>query len=421
MKPAIRKKPAKAVLSVAIVAAFVSMAFAAAACSPKTSASSEEAPASAGEVTYQDWIEAYPDQYATYLTDKWRDGGGGYKTEGQYNHTHYMLRQNMEDMFKTIEKDQPGYMKITCIACKSSAYNDLYEKYGEDTFELGLGEINLDEEMEAAWDCEACHVSIDDLTVRPGISAWDELSEGAFDDQAPETLACAQCHNSWGNILKFAAGDERGLTVQDFHPYQYGYDADALYKEYAEDGSTRVQFDEETGLVNVNTTTYDVENFAGSVHQNLGLTCASCHMPKQENGQKQEFTSHNASGSVLENVTALEYCLTCHESQGVKSTDEMVEYVHAAQNEFADAKAEVDAMLETLEGKLLAAIEDGSLDQATLNKARDDYNRATYYVSYAASYVHGRDGVKIAHNPEGMMSYVQQAKKMAEDSLTLLA
>ncbi|WP_172623463.1 ammonia-forming cytochrome c nitrite reductase subunit c552 [Arabiibacter massiliensis] len=413
-----KKRPIKLGIAVTVVAALSAMTLATASCAPSSLNESEQG--GKADATYQDWVAAYPDQYASFLTDKWRDGGGGYKTDGQYNHTHSMLRQNMEDMFETIEVDQPGYMKLSCIACKSSAYNDIYEKYGEQTFELGLGEINLDEVMESAWDCETCHESIDDLTLRPGISTWDELSEGAFDNQAPETLVCAQCHNSWGNIVKFAAGDERGLTIQDYHPYQYGYDADALYKEYAEDGSTRVQFDE-NGLVLVNTTTYDIENFAGSVHQNLGMTCASCHMPTQENGNKEEYTSHNASGSVLENVTALEYCLTCHEAQGIESTDEMVEYVHAAQSNFADKKAEVDAMLAQLKETLLTVIEDGSVDEATLDQARDKYNLATYYVSYAASYVHGRDGVKIAHNPEGMINYVERARNMAQESIDLLA
>ncbi len=372
----------------------------------------------AEEATYDEWISTYPDQYGSFLTDNWRDGGGGYKTEGQYDHAHYMLRQNIEDMFETTD---PGYMKISCLACKTSDFNDLYEKYGDEVFqpEPGLTMDILDNEVEAMWDCETCHESIDDLTVRPGIFTWNELSEGEFDDQAPETLACAQCHNAWGNIVKFAVAGT-GNDLEEFHPYQYGHDADALYREFAEDGSTRVQFDEETGLVIVNTTTYDIEHFAGSVHEELGLTCASCHMPKVENGQGETFTSHNASSSPLENPVALEYCLTCHKNQGVETTDEMVEFVHAAQDEFAQSKAEVDAMLADLEAELLQVIEDGSIDQEVLDQARDDYNLATYYLSYAASYVHGRDGVKIAHNPTGMTQYVEDARSMAQEGLELL-
>lgn len=370
------------------------------------------------DATYEEWISTYPDQYGTFVTDNWRDGGGGYKTEGQYDHAHYRLRQNIEDMFETTA---PGYMKVSCLSCKTTAINDLYEKYGDAVFqeEPGLTMDILNNEIEAMWDCETCHTSIDDLTVRPGIFTWDELSEGEFDDQAPQTLACAQCHNAWGNIVKFSiAGTGKG--IEEFHPYQYGHDPDALYKEFAEDGSTRVQFEEETGLVVVNTTTYDIEHFAGSVHEELGMTCASCHMPKMKNGNGETFTSHNASSSPLANVTTLETCMPCHQNDEVQTTDDMVAFVRAAQDEFGQNKAEVDAMLDGLETKLREVIADGSVDADVLDQARDLYNRATYYLSYAASYVHGRDGVKIAHNPTGMTQYVEDARAMAEEARELL-
>ena len=112
--------------------------------------------------------------------------------------------------------------------------------------------------------------------------------------------------------------------------------------------------------------------------------------------------------------------MPCHQNDEVQTTDDMVAFVRAAQDEFGQNKAEVDAMLDGLETKLREVIADGSVDADVLDQARDLYNRATYYLSYAASYVHGRDGVKIAHNPTGMTQYVEDARAMAEEARELL-
>ena len=54
----------------------------------------------------------------------------------------------------------------------------------------------------------------------------------------------------------------------------------------------------------------------------------------------EAYTSHSASGSVLESAAALESCLGCRESQGVENIGQMKELVETAQTEVAALNAQ---------------------------------------------------------------------------------
>lgn len=109
------------------------------------------------------------------------------------------------------------------------------------------------------------------------------------------------------------------------NPWRYGLDPESLMKAALEDGY-EMAVNPETGIANFQANHPEVEIFQGSVHQELGMTCVDCHGVKMQ-GENGEFTSHGFSESPLENPEALEYCLTCHSSQGVKDAEAMKEFV----------------------------------------------------------------------------------------------
>ena len=59
------------------------------------------------------------------------------------------------------------------------------------------------------------------------------------------------------------------------------------------------------------------------------------------------------------------------------------------------------------------------MDEAVLQKARDDYSKAEayYHVAQGGSV----DGVKIAHNPEAVPGYYAQAGSLLDEVMAALA
>ena len=206
--------------------------------------------------------------------------------------------------------------------------------------------------------------------------------------------------------------------MDTFSPYRYGFDVDSLYAAALEDGVYSVA--EDTGIVLSCLDHPDVEVLQGSVHSELGMTCVSCHMPTMTDAESgEEFTYHNASESPLANETALEYCLTCHESQGIKNTEEMKQMVKNRQKEIEASVADYPDRFEAAYNAIKAAKDAGAVDEAVLQKARDDYSKAEayYHVAQGGSV----DGVKIAHNPEAVPGYYAQAGSLLDEVMAALA
>ena len=176
--------------------------------------------------------------------------------------------------------------------------------------------------------------------------------------------------------------------------------------------------DEESGVQEVMVFHPEFEFFQNSTHDSMGLDCASCHMPQTASEDGTEFTSHDASGSPLENPDALAVCLSCHESQGIESADAMVEMVRGKQAEAARAEQELTADLEALKGAIAAKASAGASD-AQLESARDAYTKAAYYLYYVTGR-YADDGVKVAHNPVGTFDYLSRADKLVADAMASL-
>ncbi|WP_302962535.1 ammonia-forming cytochrome c nitrite reductase subunit c552 [uncultured Adlercreutzia sp.] len=420
------KRPVAAVIAAGLI-------LACAACAPQgkpvaetgnVDAAVEAAPAPAGAViqtyntSWEKWQNEYPDQYATFIRgiDDVEDWDGKV-------HGHAALYANT--MHATYSKDSFEQFGTSCVACKSTTATDLYGEMGIDAFQnsdwkkyVGENGENLD-----WYDCGLCHTDgTPGGALKPGGMAAAAFGAPLFEQVTDEEAVCGQCHNYIGAVYtrgglmaQMQAGEVDPASV---NPWRYGFDPESLMKAALEDGYQMAE-DPETGIKNFQANHPEVEIFQGSVHQQLGMTCVDCHGVTMT-GDNGQFTSHGFSESPLENPEALEYCLGCHKGQGVADADAMKEFVAAAQQKMAEAEEGYNAKSAQLRELIVAAKASGSADEAALTQASDNFTKAAWFVRYADG---GGDfpGMKIAHNPESEIDYVERAVVLVDEGIALLS
>ena len=380
----------------------------------------------AGEPSYQELTERYPDEYNSAMTHKTDE-------EGEDN-SHAGFQDLMETpavrdvsgaIVEVVEEGDPRKtdVDLKCITCKSSKFVDLYAENGLAAF---TGMI-IDDEMVGYmdgqyWDCYSCHISDQGEWKNQANAAYANPSvfpkvAAFFDTLNEEEVLCGQCHNT---VSSRAYVKEEGDT-ETYDPYRYGYGFDERYKAMVEDGMYTL--DEATGIKMVSMNHPQIEMFQGSMHQSMGLTCVDCHMNEATNSEGESYTSHDASSPVVEDDSAMEMCLTCHTNQnGLKTVEDMRSFLKKNQDAQANRQIEVDAQLQVLYDQILSAVQDGSMDETALEQARDKYSIANWYVKEQQQNLGDPiDGAQIAHNPDQMRSMLERANVLVEEGLALFA
>jgi nitrite reductase (cytochrome c-552) len=361
-------------------------------------------PQADGPEYHGEFKDSYPDEYASYIL-----GGSLLDDDGQAQ-SHAGLRTKVES------DPELSYVGAACLSCKTYEFNELYGRYGMDAFSMDYYAITG--EIADYWSCRTCHASGDptegaDATLVTYLAFAQDLS----DDVASQTAVCGQCHNATCDYPKYVAGkDSRNLD--ELRPYRYGTDADALRKAAIEEG-VGLYPDEELGINLFYLGHPDIELFQGSHHQQLGLTCTSCHMPMSENDSNELYHNHNSSGSPLNNEFAMRFCLSCHAEQGVNDTVQMRAFVRRKQAELGVQEDEVLARLRELKDMIITASHDPSVDSDVLTAARLAYVDAMYYYSFQHA---GADvpGGKIAHSPVVMHDYLQRSLQISKIAIASL-
>ncbi len=275
----------------------------------------------------------------------------------------------------TDEQLQQLNLKSGCVSCKSSKFNDIYAAQGPaaygNVYNAEARAIVNDE----YWDCAMCHDGTPSAdNVSPQLVYFQALGEGLADQLEPKMAVCAQCHNSYDYRSRIQTEED----LATFKPYRYGNDVDAVFQSAYEDGVNF--YENDLGLPESYVVHPNVEGYMTTNHFKMGVTCVDCHMPMttdEETGT--EYRSHFSASSPLESEDALNYCLTCHEAQGIADTDAMVEFVKGKQATLAadidTLKADIDAYGEAAS----AAINGGSMSDADVEQVKMDYAKATWY------------------------------------------
>lgn len=316
-------------------------------------------------------------------------------------------------------------IRQSCFACKSSLFNQLYAEEGTAVIGATLDEEFVERMNGQVWDCGLCHSDIDSPEQFDNTSIMYTLQVGDKWDAVPAgERVCAPCHAKLGGF-NVAGITEDEIKATD--PWKYGLDLESLMARDAETGAGAV--DEATGIkMNSYAGHYDIEFFQGSIHQSLGLACVNCHMPSTVDAETGEaYTYHNASGSPLENEAALEFCLTCHEeNQGIKTTEDMVTMVRGVQAESEKNQAKVREGLDELYQLIADGVAEGNVDQATLDKARANYETAYTYITWVCGkssvgvpWVY--DGGKTVHDPDEAKRVTASAQALVDEAIALFA
>lgn len=418
----VKGKPAIVVAVCAAVA--LSSALIGCAAQGSTAPSGQEA--ASAEPTYQELIEMYPNEYNSAMTHK--------SDEENEDNSHAGFQVLMETpavrssggaIIREVDPDDPEKTDISmsCVACKSSKFNDLFDQYGYDAF---VKTNVLDDEAFATldgqyWDCYGCHAWSDgELTLEANMAyanseIFPKLS-GFFDDLNPEEAVCGQCHNV-ANARNFAKSEEEAKNCD---PYRYGTDLENVYKALVEGGVYGT--DEATGIKIVKENHPQIEVFQDSIHQSMGLSCVSCHMIDEVDSEGDMYVSHDASGTVAQKDEAMEYCLTCHSSQsGLETVDDMRAFLKERQDAQAVRQGEVEEKLARLYNEILAAIESGSADGDALEQAKEKYSLAYWFVYEQQGNLNDPvDGAQIAHNPTLLRNLLERADALADEGLGLV-
>lgn len=409
-----RKRRLNAALGVAASVAMASVVtLGCLGCSPVTKQASNESDATEGEVykTNAEWTASYPLEGESF-------------SQAKMSQTYDRFYAAATAAFGL--EDAPA----ACASCHSRV---MFEKYLNEGYDVLYANASDYPDMEWS-NCSNCHVGDPGLGEVKGGNAYGAATSASAAELFPDDdLVCGQCHAMFPGQAYMEEGN-KGIDQ-----YKYGYDPDSMLKAmqeyYAENEITSTEIG--AGMVgvpaydeNIDTVLYltdactALEMFQDSKHQKAGLTCTDCHMPETTSEEGTDYTWHNMTQSPLENPAALEKCMACHESQGIGSTEEMVEFAEGKMAEVSDLATKTKADLDTLYGLLSDAVASGNADEKVLESAKEAYNKANVYFLFqggTSSDEVRMEGREAPHNYEYQMELLEKAEKILHEAITSLS
>lgn len=315
--------------------------------------------------------------------------GTGYGKEFYAARGHYYA---MEDVIGTA-RPKPG---ASCLACKTAEYEKLIVENGTKVFAADFQ--NTAQNVEFGITCYNCHRNTPGEKVQITSPHFTKGLELLTFEPKVGTQACAQCH------VEYYFEKE---SLEPVLPWKNGVGVDEIEAYYDEMGFYDWEHPR-TGTQLIKVQHPEFEMFTGSVHDSMGVTCISCHMPKlTENGQ--EYRSHWAKSPLK---TPEESCGQCHR-EDLKS---VVASAQSTQKGVDAKEVEVSDKLVKLTKDLTAAIESKKLDDKTLEELRSLHRKAQYRWDFV--FVENSTGF---HNEGKAWSALEDAQKYADEALGILA
>lgn len=214
------------------------------------------------------------------------------------------------------------------------------------------------------------------------------------------TLTCGQCH------IEYVCGQgaDRATTgeIRDDVPWRKLADIEDYYK-------TKFNLQQDwkhsiTGQTGIKPQHPETEEYWGSVHHRLKMSCTDCHMAKATDASGRQYSSHWLT-SPLKNNTAR--CNSCHED--VKADTLRV------QDEIYARARNIEDKLNTLLQKIEAANTSGGVSADTLASAKSLYMRALTWWEWTAV----SENSMGAHYPDQAREQLTTADDLASQALQL--
>ncbi|MBS3900120.1 MAG: ammonia-forming cytochrome c nitrite reductase subunit c552 [Dethiobacter sp.] len=314
----------------------------------------EEATAFAGSVPYQK-LDAYPFMRTMYH-------GFGFWFDFRESRGHMYT---IED---TLITGRPKFGGV-CLACKSADYPALVAEYGQVEFDtMPWSEAAKKTAHPVA--CIDCHdPDSPDFALRltrPWLEEAIVAQGKTLADFDMRSLVCAQCHAEYYFEGPFTQNKVVFPWSQGFRP------EDALAHFNAENFSDWTHPRTGAGVHKVQHPEF--EFYQGSIHANLGLTCADCHMPTVKDAQGKEYTQHWLA-SPLKHMEAS--CQSCHADLAeIRTRTEDI------QGELRSSANEIGLELEKAINALRDARRTPNVDQELVRQAQAKHREAQLFLDW---------------------------------------
>lgn len=365
---------------------------------------SEEQVSLEGKLAPEEWADAYPEIFETYLLtaeggsdhSKYRGSdhfdrnsawpfqwimyeGWGMGIEYTESRGHYYATIDQLDI-----APQRRGAGGACLTCKNPMVPELIEEMGEDYFRLPYDEVHAQipvEYQKVGVACIDCHdPGTMDLrisrehTLMTALGEMDNVPE-EFTDRQMGMLTCAQCHTTY-SIPKNEDGESIDVIFPWFEAEWEAITIEAVEKQIMEQELYEFT-NTPTGVTQGHIRHPEFEFYAmkGNVHYELGLTCVDCHMPMTEVDGKEFRTHQWTSPFKLDNELA--QCMTCHSNYTPEEKKERVFEVQDGVNElFTEAGFIAAQAARAIE---MANNTDG-VDEELLDEAKEAYERSYYRI-----------------------------------------
>ena len=352
----------------------------------------------------KDWKDIFPHQYETYMAnmDYSLDYPGAPKSSSyleEYPALKTIFKGSNYDIEYTDPKGHPyaletvretlrPHSKAYCYNCKTPQYMILEQKYGDAFYKMAFDAVTP--EITEPISCYDCHTNTPGVLniTRSNINRACEKFNIKVDDK---TKACGQCHNDY-------YADPNNGEVS--HPWKYGTDPDSVLKWNNENNWTDfTQPDSGFKLIKVQHPEFEhITN--NSPHFMAGLSCADCHMKKEDG-----YTSHRWTSPFKDMDLVEKTCLSCHKDM---TAEQLMNAVNAMQEEINKRCTKISEDLEQITNKV--AQMKSSMDEAKYKEIESKYRDAQFYFDFV--FAENSDGF---HNPALTKDCLDKSEKLIEE------
>lgn len=273
----------------------------------------------------------------------------------------YYTTRNHNYSLEDLRAIRRGKPTAFCLACKTADYQWLLREMGEASFNAAAFST-VDPRVTHPISCVDCHdtrkfaLAVTRPTLVRGLSKVGiDIKQATKADM--RSYVCAQCH------VEYFFNRQ---TTELILPWDNGLSPEAI-ERFFQERNWADWTHPAAGVPLVKIQHPEFENYQGSVHQRLGVSCADCHMPQQET-QGRAITSH-AFLSPLKTIN--ESCGRCHAGDPAG----LVQRVQRIQKEVLDGLKETADLMAQAATSIQAQAQRGATDEQ-LAGARAAYARA---------------------------------------------
>jgi len=362
-----------------------------------------------GIITADQWAATYPDVYESYQMNIENSKNENYLEEAPwlkviykgsgFGNDYKSARSHLFTLTDVAATARP-HAAANCLTCKSPEFTAMVNAQGVGMYSKEFGEIYG--MVTESVSCYNCHENTGDQQVITHEYLKNAL--GADVDKVdPKTAVCGQCHNEYYFNPETKAVTLPWVGLSNMNPdAMLAYYNDMWFVDYKHAISG-------TDIIKVQHPEMETVLGSGSkIVNNMGFSCADCHMAVATNDAGEEYASHYFM-SPLKNADLVKNTCNvsgCHVNVVAQATDN--------QNKVLKREEEVGKKLADLHEKTGAAAEAGKTDDE-LKEVRDLIRDAQFYWDFVR--VENSYG---AHNSTLAMELLNKADRLIDQALAKL-